>query len=61
MSGFDHTVASSAFLCCNWFKHMKLYKIVGLILMFLFVVPIITHYYLLRVSVKYLTLADTEL
>lgn len=30
---------------------MKMYKIVGLILLFLFVVPIITHYYLWNVSV----------
>lgn len=51
MSGFDHTVGSSAFLFCNWFKHMKMYKIVGLILLCLFVVPIVTHYYLLNVSV----------
>lgn len=35
---------------CNWLKHIKVYKIVCLILVLLFVIPILAHYYILNVS-----------
>lgn len=38
------------FMMCNMLKHMRLYKIMGLVFTFLFVVPLITHYFLLNVS-----------
>lgn len=39
-----------SFSMCNWFKHIKVYKIVCLILMLLFVVPMLAHYYILNVG-----------
>lgn len=38
-------------MMCNMLKHMRLYKIMGLVFTFLFVVPLITHYFLLNVRV----------
>lgn len=35
---------------CNWFKHIKVYKIVCLILVLLFVIPMVAHYFILNVS-----------
>lgn len=43
-SNFAHSM-------CNWFKHVKVYKIVCLILVLLFVIPMIAHYYILNVSI----------
>lgn len=40
-------IASSV---CNWLKHIKVYKIVCMILVLLFVIPMIAHYYILNVS-----------
>lgn len=48
-NGNNTNIASSV---CNWFKHIKFYKIVCLILILLFVVPMIAHYYILNVSLK---------
>ncbi len=45
------TLSKAPFSLCYWFKHMKIYKIIGIILLLLFLVPLITHYYLLTVSV----------
>lgn len=42
-------IASSV---CNWLKHIKVYKIVCMILVLLFVIPMIAHYYILNVSRK---------
>lgn len=37
-------------MVCGFFKHMRIYKILTMIFTFLFVVPLITHYFLLSVS-----------
>lgn len=61
MSAFDNNVlyrplnsnnnnGSIASSICNWLKHIKVYKIVCMILILLFVIPMIAHYYILNVS-----------
>lgn len=47
LNGSNVNFASSI---CNWLKHIKVYKIVCLILVLLFVIPMLAHYYLLNVS-----------
>lgn len=42
--------ANFASSLCNWIKHIKVYKIVCLILILLFVIPMLAHYYILNVS-----------
>lgn len=42
--------SSNSTMFCNFIKHIKLYKIVVLILAMLFVLPIIAHYYISNVS-----------
>lgn len=63
MSGYDgsilyrpinsNNIGSLSSTICNWFKHMKMYKIVLLILTLLFAVPMLAHYYILNVSVHF--------
>lgn len=42
--------ANYASSLCNWIKHIKVYKIICLILILLFVIPMLAHYYILNVS-----------
>lgn len=39
-------------MVCGYFKHMRMYKIVGLMFTFLVFVPLITYYFLLSVSIS---------
>lgn len=55
-SGYDSILpsrTSGSMMFCSFIKHTKLYKIVGAILLLLFVVPMMAHYYLSGVSIVY--------
>lgn len=54
------TLSNAPTSLCNWFKHLKIYKIIGIILLLLFLVPLITHYYLLTVSLSFCPFAFTD-
>lgn len=45
---------------CNWFKHIKVYKILCLILILMFIVPMLAHYFILNVSNPMLTCRLSE-
>lgn len=46
-NGISGTLASSI---CNWIKHIKVYKIIFLILVLFILIPMLAHYYILKVS-----------
>lgn len=57
LNGTNGNFASSI---CNWFKHIKVYKIVCLILILLFVIPMIAHYYILNVSRRIFSMMKSD-